>query len=42
LGAAKFANKINTFNKAETKPVDETNIYDADYTVVDDEIKKSD
>ena len=41
LGAERFANKmnINTFNTKHTNSTDKTDVYEADYTVVDNETK---
>ena len=43
LGAERFANKmnINTFNTKHTNSTDKTDVYEADYTVVDNETKDS-
>jgi len=43
LGAEKLANKmnINTFDTKHTDSSDKTDVYDADYTVVDNETKDS-
>jgi len=43
LGAERFANKmnINTFNTKYTNSTDKTDVYEADYTVVDNETKDS-
>ena len=43
LGAEKLANKmnINTFNTKYTNSTDKTDVYEADYTVVDNETKDS-
>ena len=43
LGAEKLANKmnINTFNTKHTNSTDKTDVYEADYTVVDNETKDS-
>jgi UPF0716 protein FxsA len=43
LGAEKFANRmnINTFNTKHTNSSDKADVYEADYTVVDNETKDS-
>ncbi|MDA7758934.1 FxsA family protein [Amylibacter sp.] len=43
LGAERFANKmnINTFNTKHTNSTDKSDVYEADYTVVDNETKDS-
>ncbi len=43
LGAERLANKmnINTFNTKHTNSTDKTDVYEADYTVVDNETKDS-